>query len=932
MARDPKRGPCLGEALKDRLQAERVSMAKLMQRALQEGPTARIISQAEQRLHPLLAEVARALGIAVSARAIGGARLLCRSSARERGSASVEDAKARYRAAMRDYQSLAERACRAQRLTPKRARMLGQLVVLGLDQQGRMASVMSPFWGALPPDVFVRRRLAYLASRNGPAGLQLDDLQRRTGTMNGPRSAVALWEEAEVGLQGVCSSRVLEVVEHRGAKLVAAGRFRGVALDSLVHHLSARRARLSYVVSPASGRIETIEGPVREPWVCGASEGRLMVQIPSGPGPFTETRRAMRAVTRRVPTVQYERGTRNARFYFEAKDFLVVRQALQGMALSQVAADTIRGYFQALQEADLAIAKQDRATLGLDALGGFKRALRVDGQERPLALNPAQLAALGWLRARGYRGVVALDTGLGKTLLALAVMRKMLRDGVGPKRFLYVVPASLRGGLSMEAARFLQPGAAESLLARVEVRSYRELLRTELEPLHYAACFFDEAQALKNPRSKTARKVLSLEHPKKILLTASPMEKCPMEAFVLHCAAENVPLHDRAAGRVARRKMRMFKARYLETIAGRTVGVSADPIAQEELRAWIKLHIFYAEKCSAGAAPLAPLEQRTELIEMSPALERAYRRAARGLTETLSAMIAMYRDRAKHPASRSVAKAMGLGLAQRIQRLNTLANTPRALVAGAGFPKIDRAEAVLKRRLLETDGSARAVLFSDDRALLLETARRLSAAVPGKLHAVGLSDRVELFKNGAPLERYRERSLPFRRRTYLHEGKRIEEKAWRSFVVGQLLQGDTQVTSMSLLGPSFQTGYNLQSFDTVIHMDRDSWCAEDMRQRTARVWRQGQANEVREYTLDLVYRGRRSDLDGTLDEVRRFHQETEAALFDQTVRAAHKSALGEGWSGMEHIDLRASQLELATMEIVLCPLAYRVRPPGEEKE
>ena len=832
----------------------------------------------------------------------------------------IRSAAGRLREALRCFEALAFAACEEAGLEPRPARVLGQLVVLGASAGSGPPIVFSPYWGALSLEEFAKVRLGYLEARQAPVDLP-EPLSTEPLTDSGVSEHVALLAEAKA------ASRILSVGERDGQAMVLEGRFSGVPLDTLVHRAARISAQRSYQLDPRSGRTLVRPGLVLEPHVTVAQKGRLMVELPAGAGPFTQVRRAMRRASRAVPSIEYVRGSRNALFYFEPKDFEVVRDALSGMALSEQALGMIQGYYAALARADEALSAPDRASLGLRALGGFKPALKVHGQARAVELNPAQLGGLAWLQARGWRGVLALDTGLGKTLLALAIMRKMRRDGVaGHRRFLYVVPPALKGHLAMEASRFLLPKVAAQLLAKVDVLSYRELLRAPIEPSRYAACFFDEAQALARPRSKTARAVLALCHPRKILLSASPMEKSPMEAYALYCAAENIDLNHRTKGREHRLRMRRFKARFLETIAGRPVGVTPDPVAQRDLRAWIKLHIFYADKTTAGAGQLGALSQRSEPISMSPKLERAYRACARRLGRAMEAMIAMFRDRARHKASRDrrIAQAMGLGLAELIGRLNTLANAPERLIKGAGYPKLDRAAELLKDRLFKSEGQCRAVLFSDDRELILEAAKRLSLAVPGKVCAAALSDRVVLFRSGERLERYGEHRLPFRARPYADRAP----SAWRSYVVGELLPQDSQVFSLCLQG-TYSTGYNLQAFDTVIHLDRDTWCAEQMRQRTARVWRQGQERPVFEYTLDMVYQAPRSDLDGTLDEVRRYHQASQAQLFDQTIRAAQKEALGEVWTRMPKLELEAARLDRQAMEIVLSPQAYRVRPSGE---
>src|SRR6185312_5553662 len=116
---------------------------------------------------------------------------------------------------------------------------------------------------------------------------------------------------------------------------------------------------------------------------------------------------------------------------------------------------------------------------------------------------------LAFLKSAGLGGILADDMGLGKTLQAMTVF-------AGPT--LVVCPTSVMHNWAAELARFrpglkvcLYHGAARQLdpAADVTVTSYA-LLRLDAAklagpPAGWRTVVLDEAQAIKNPDSQTAR-------------------------------------------------------------------------------------------------------------------------------------------------------------------------------------------------------------------------------------------------------------------------------------------------------------------------------------------------------------------------------------------------------------------------------------------
>ena len=170
----------------------------------------------------------------------------------------------------------------------------------------------------------------------------------------------------------------------------------------------------------------------------------------------------------------------------------------------------------------------------LGDLGGRRSAGPPEGLTA--TLRAYQQRGVDWLAEMaelGLGGVLADDMGLGKTIQVLGL--HLARRGRGPT--LVVCPTSLLGNWEREAARFAPAipvrrhhGAARSLerLAddEVVVTTYGVVRRDvpALAAVRWGLVVADEAQAVKNPLSRTARSLRALPAPARIALTGTPVE------------------------------------------------------------------------------------------------------------------------------------------------------------------------------------------------------------------------------------------------------------------------------------------------------------------------------------------------------------------------------------------------------------------------
>ncbi len=149
------------------------------------------------------------------------------------------------------------------------------------------------------------------------------------------------------------------------------------------------------------------------------------------------------------------------------------------------------------------------------------------------------LAWLQFLREHGLAGVLADDMGLGKTVQTLAHLLLEKAHGRMDRPSLVVAPTSLMVNWRREAARFA-PGLRVLTLHGPQRHLYFDviadydlllttypLLTRDQEALlqhAYYLLILDEAQVIKNPKTRASRLVRQLDARYRLCLTGTPME------------------------------------------------------------------------------------------------------------------------------------------------------------------------------------------------------------------------------------------------------------------------------------------------------------------------------------------------------------------------------------------------------------------------
>lgn len=146
-------------------------------------------------------------------------------------------------------------------------------------------------------------------------------------------------------------------------------------------------------------------------------------------------------------------------------------------------------------------------------------------------LRPYQVAGFRWLsflRRMDIHGILADDMGLGKTIQALAAI------AAAGGQALVVAPTSVIRNWERESMRFL-PGCSVNVYhgpqraldeSSITLTSYA-LMRLDLDLLRereWTYIILDEAQAIKNAASQTARAAFKLRARHRLCLTGTPIE------------------------------------------------------------------------------------------------------------------------------------------------------------------------------------------------------------------------------------------------------------------------------------------------------------------------------------------------------------------------------------------------------------------------
>ena len=656
-------------------------------------------------------------------------------------------------------------------------------------------------------------------------------------------------------------------------------------------------------------------------------EPKLQVVIPfedQDPKTLTPEQKSLRTKAKKA-------NTGNPFYYFRAEDYEIVRDSLGSVSMSKAASDFLDRYFDQLTKRDRALNSDNLANFTAPAIGGFVE----EFGGKPFRINNKQKEALAWMDANDYSGLMALDTGVGKTLFTVGAVRKaMLEEGDEERKFLFVSPSRLVGNLEKEINKFIKPEERSKTLSRVvemDYKTFSDLMKEEGTPYfkrEFFACFFDEVN---ESLSKTSifKAVSGLLHPRKVLLTASAIERDPVDLYKFVTLAQGVEYEKKGENAWAKR--------YCDQIGGRNIGLNPDPRIQQEFLRWVKANAYFAFKEEVdfkeiGQPDLIPPVTTSVSVKMNKEVQREYRKVASEVSREIQAMLAKYRDADFDPTRydyeeqvtlrgrkkvvvKTIKDLAKVSLPKAVKTLMKLTTDPEQVLgdkAGKN-PKIEECKNIIKN-----SPNARILFFTSDNKMADKTVKSNAEARPAKIHCVlkasgvsfwqagkGGAKRLALANKKTDMTGAKWKKIEDRIRLASESGSE-EDASWAMRIVEEYI-ADNEYVGTVVCTDAYARGFNFQRFQKVVHLDRgNGFDSELLKQRTARAYRTGQKSEVQEVFLDssLGADGQLEGMDAdmvSIQEIQKLLNEKDQAFFQEIIQGGMSQSLVESLDAIEDI-------------------------------
>ena len=458
-----------------------------------------------------------------------------------------------------------------------------------------------------------------------------------------------------------------------------------------------------------------------------------------------------------------------------------------------------------------------------DLLAGLPDVALDDGQVPDgftATLRPYQRRGLGWLqflRSLGLGGCLADDMGLGKTPTTLAHLAGI------PGPHLVVCPLSVVRNWEAEAARFTPllrvmvhhgSGRADTTAFANEVAAHDLIVTTyqvatrdveTLRQVEWSTLVLDEAQAVKNPETRTARAMRTLHAQQRLALTGTPVENRLGELWsIFHIVVPGL------LGNATQ-----FRLRF-----GAPIERDRSAEAAAELRRLTAPFLLRRTKADKSLVPDLP--DKVEQIAWAP-LTREQAHMYQAVVDQLLA----------DAQEASGMRRRGLVLAA-LTRLKQICNHP-AHALGDGSRLAGRSGKLHRFDELVTD-----LLDAGEQALVFTQFREMGLLLQQHL--------AEKFGQQVP---------------FLHGGV---TKANRDRMVAGFQQGSAPSPLLLVSLKAGGTGLNLTAASRVVHYDR-WWNPAVEDQATDRAWRIGQQRSV--FVHKLVCEGTVEErIDGLINDKR----------------------------------------------------------------
>jgi hypothetical protein len=572
-------------------------------------------------------------------------------------------------------------------------------------------------------------------------------------------------------------------------------------------------------------------------------------------------------------------------------------------------------------------------------------------KEDKISLFIPQKEAIDFILNKG-NGLVGLDTGMGKTLVGVCIIMKWITDGTLDKRngkVLIVADKSLIGNFANQIEGFCTD--PDKVMSHIDMITYQGFRKGQIlgAPFsasgkdydaieNYGAVMFDEAQALngtpkggeKPNQAKTAH---MLDHPHKVLMTASIMEKSPRDLFNLVSIANNEDPDTLTS------RWKQFAKEYCVMAGQRVAGIKQDPESKKALARWVRTNAVSLSKTEnrqmvdgeVRDVPLPRFNQHESVVSMDDELQKLYMDVAEPILSTIYKMMKKYGEMAKDQAflqSEGYAvldeilragknKKSDINEYQTVMRkLQLLSTAPEVLASQypddprfAGLenlPKERNTKLMFVLDKITKEPNKKFILWTDTPSVAEFYGKKLSEEFPSREIGVALAGEILVWESGKVIKRYHERGITELNPEYgrVKGARKKKVFTWQEFGIGDTKKNeDWQVDALRILKndlsvlvltSAYTKGHNLQAFTRTIHLDRDSFNNENMKQRDGRNWRTpGFADidkpadyfeAIDSYIPDTVLGGDLGERDVAIDTIRKYMMNIEDALFNAVVR------------------------------------------------
>ena len=240
-------------------------------------------------------------------------------------------------------------------------------------------------------------------------------------------------------------------------------------------------------------------------------------------------------------------------------------------------------------------------------------------------------------------------------------------------------------------------------------------------------------------------KLSDLKHPRKILLTASAMERDPLDLYRFVAVARGAEF--------SAEKERAFAERFGNVIGGRFVGLKKG--TREEFNTWVKANAYFAFKQDVnleeiGLPKLQKPSSQVITVKVDERVEKEYRKLSGSLSRELKAMVKKYRDVIKkggkyqESSFKNIVDFAQAKSVTKIKDLITLTTNPSKYFGEqVPNPKLTQAEKIL----MDRPGKA-ICYFSADPTIVRQNAVRCSKSGVGGVHVALRKDSIEFYRSG----------------------------------------------------------------------------------------------------------------------------------------------------------------------------------------